>query len=181
MKRIISLFSCIVLIAIVTWSCERDDICAEATPTTPHLIIRFYDIDNPDNLKQVRQLEIDGLDDAGVSIGTILSRTETDSINLPLNFQGEIEGTTTTFQFERDADYADNTDETDDSNIDIVTIKYTPEFVYVSRACGYKSIFNLDELDPIDREADGDIWTTSFEIINQTIENENAAQINIYH
>ena len=180
MKRIISLFSCIVLIAIITWSCERDDICAEATPTTPHLIIRFYDIDNPDNLKQVRQLEIDGLDDAGVSIGTILSRTETDSINLPLNFQGEIE-TTTTFQFERDADYADNTDETDDSNIDIVTIKYTPEFVYVSRACGYKSIFNLDELDPIDRVADGDIWTTSFEIINQTIENENAAQINIYH
>ena len=180
MKRFISLFSCVALIAIITWSCERDDICAEATPTTPHLIIRFYDIDNPDNFKQVRQLEIDGLDDAGLSMGNILPRTNTDSINLPLNFQEEVE-TTTRFEFERDADYSDNTDETDNSNIDIITIKYTPEFIYVSRACGFKSVFNLDESDPINRELDADIWTTSFEIINQTIENENAAQVIIYH
>ncbi|MFT4612551.1 MAG: hypothetical protein ACJA1H_001501 [Glaciecola sp.] len=182
MKRIISLFSFIVIIAIVTWSCERDDICAEATPTTPRLIIRFYDINNPNNLKQVRQLEVDGLNISNVpnSETPIVTRSNTDSINLPLNFQEEVE-TSTRFLLERDADYADNEDLTDDSNSDIITITYTPEFVYVSRACGYKSIFNLDLDDPVTRETDDNIWTTSFEIINFTIENENAAQIKIYH
>nr|WP_321222661.1 DUF6452 family protein [uncultured Psychroserpens sp.] len=180
MKRLISLFSFIAIIAAIAWSCERDDICAEATPTTPHLIIRFYDIDNPDNFKQVRQLEVDGLDESDMSMGTIISRTNTDSINLPLNFQGEVE-TTTRFQLERDADYADNDNPANDSNIDIITIKYTPQFVYVSRACGYKSIFNLDENEAITRDLDGDIWITSFDIFNQTVENENAAQIIIYH
>jgi hypothetical protein len=167
---------------IISWSCERDDICAEATPTTPHLIIRFYDIDNPDNVKQVRQLEVTGLDESGLPLSeTILSRSNTDSINLPLNFQGEVAGTTTTFQFVKDADFADNTEDANEPNTDIITIRYTPEFVYVSRACGYKSTFVLDDIEPITRELDGDIWTSSFEIINQTIENENAAQIIIYH
>jgi hypothetical protein len=185
-KRIISLCSCIALIAIITWSCERDDICAEATPTTPHLIIRFYDINIPENLKQVRQLEVDGLNDMNVpnSETPIVTRTTTDSINLPLRFQEDGidgEGTTTRFQLIKNADFADNSDETNDHNIDIITIKYTPEFIYVSRACGYKSIFNLDDPDGITRALDADPWITSFDIINQTVENENAAQIIIYH
>jgi len=173
----------VLFIALISISCERDDICAEATPTTPRLIIRFYDINNPENLKQVRQLEVDGLNMSNVpnSETPIITRSNTDSINLPLNFQDEIESTTR-FLLERDADYADNDDLTDDSNSDVITVRYTPQFIYVSRACGYKSIFNLDQDDPITRDPDDDeIWTTSFEIINQTIENENAAQIIIYH
>lgn len=179
------------LIALFTWSCERDDICAEATPTTPRLIIRFYDINNPDDFKDVRQLEIDGIDDDGNPFdidNPIVVRTDTDSINLPLRFQAENEITTTRFRLAKDADFEDdlNDDGNDDlttaSNDDIITITYTPEFVYVSRACGYKSIFNLDIDDPVTRDPDDiDIWTTSFEIINFTIENENAAQINIFH
>lgn len=179
------------LIALFTWSCERDDICAEATPTTPRLIIRFYDINNPEDFKDVRQLEIDGLDDDGNPFdmeNPILVRTDTDSINLPLRFQAENEITTTRFRLTKDADFEDDIDDdgnddlTTASNDDIITIRYTPEFVYVSRACGYKSIFNLDIDDPVTRDPDDiDIWTTSFEIINFTIENENAAQINIFH
>lgn len=184
MKRLIILLSFITLIAIIAWSCERDDICAEAVATTPHVIIRFYDIDNPDNLKQVRQLEVDGLnEDNSLFSGTpIVSRSNTDSINLPLRFQEEGNSETISrFQLERDADYADDTDTTTTSNIDIITIKYTPEFIYVSRACGYKSIFYLDENEGITRDADDDNWIDNFDIINFTIENENAAQINIFH
>ncbi|MEM5564924.1 DUF6452 family protein [Psychroserpens sp. AS72] len=194
MKKYFILISFVVIVitSITFLGCERDDICSEATSTTPHLIIRFYDIDNPNNLKQVRQLEIVGLDENDMPLSEdILSRTETDSINLPLNFQDQDVITTTRFQLEKNADYSDDVDSdgeqdlTTSSNPDIISITYTPEFIYVSRACGYKSIFNLDETQGIQRDGsaqgDDDTWITSFEIINQTIENENAAQIIIYH
>ena len=41
-------------------SCERDDICAESTATTPQLIIEFYDASNPDDLKSVPRLTVYG-------------------------------------------------------------------------------------------------------------------------
>ena len=44
MKKI-SLFT-LFLFIIVNFSCERDDICPESTPTTPSLIIDVFDIDN---------------------------------------------------------------------------------------------------------------------------------------
>ncbi|MFD2914419.1 DUF6452 family protein [Psychroserpens luteus] len=176
----------ILFIAIIFYSCERDDICAESTATTPRLIIRFYDINNQDDTKLVRQLEVIGLDenDDPFSETPIVSRANSDSINLPLNFQEEVE-TITRFQLVRDADFADDTNTTTNHNIDIITVKYTPQFVYVSRACGYKSIFNLDDPLGITRDGetagDDDTWITSFDITNYTIENENAAQIIIYH
>nr|WP_321234243.1 DUF6452 family protein [uncultured Psychroserpens sp.] len=181
MKRIIILLSFAMLFAVIALSCERDDICAEATATTPHLIIRFYDINNQDETKEVRQLEIDGLDDADMPIGTILSRTNTDSIVLPLRFQEENVETITRFQLERDADFGDNENPDNESNIDIIEIKYTPEFIYVSRACGYKSIFNIGTTGGITRDNDSDNWVANFEILNETIENETEAHIIIYH
>ena len=181
LKRIPLIFSLVILTAIIAWSCERDDICAEATPTTPQLIIRFYDIDNQDNTKQVRQLEIDGLDDDGMSMGTILSRTNTDSIVLPLRFAEEGIEVSTRFQLEKDADFAENENPDNDSNIDIIEVTYTPEFIYVSRACGYKSIFNFEATGGIIREIDADNWIINTEIINESIANESAAHIIIYH
>ena len=38
--------------AIALSSCERDDICAEATPVTPLLIIDFFDIENTTEAKR---------------------------------------------------------------------------------------------------------------------------------
>ncbi|WP_204345883.1 DUF6452 family protein [Psychroserpens algicola] len=183
MKRIIALFSCITLIAVIALSCERDDICAESTLTTPHLIIRFYDINNQDETKQVRQLEIKGLDDDGVPLDgdPILTRVNTDSIVLPLRFQEENLITTTRFQLESDADYGDNENPDNDSNIDIIAVTYTPEFIYVSRACGYKSIFEIGPTGSIIRESDADNWIVNTEILNETIDNENEAHIIIYH
>lgn len=172
-----------VILSVVILGCERDDICAETTATTPRLIIRFYDINNQDETKQVRQLEIDGLDDTGMSMGTVLSRTNTDSIALPLRFadEGGPELTITRFQMEKDADFGDNENPDNASNIDIIEVSYTPEFIYVSRACGYKSIFNMGTNGGITRENDDDNWIINTEILNETIDNETAAQIIIYH
>lgn len=42
----------ILLIAMLSISCERDDICPDATPTTPRLIIDLLDALNPGTKKK---------------------------------------------------------------------------------------------------------------------------------
>ncbi|OUR99030.1 hypothetical protein A9Q86_13260 [Flavobacteriales bacterium 33_180_T64] len=176
MKNNVNLLLLVIL--MFSFSCERDDICSEDTATTPHLIIRFYDIENQSEFKNVSALKISGLDDDGTVLDEIsVTTTNPDSIVLPLRFQNEGELTITRFQLEKDS----NLSEAGNSNIDIIEVSYTPEFIYVSRACGYKSIFDLVPVSGVIRENDSDNWISSAEIINQTIENESEAHVIIYH
>lgn len=168
----------IVLIIIGTWSCERDDICADATPTTPHLIIRFYDITAPEEFKQVRRLTVRGFDENGIELLDIVTSTDTDSIVLPLRFQGENISTLSRFILEKDSDFADDADDSSESNIDIINVNYTPEFIYVSRACGYKSVFNNLT---ITVETDADNWILGSLLINTTVDNETSAHVILRH
>ncbi|MEO6348287.1 MAG: DUF6452 family protein [Aquaticitalea sp.] len=167
------------LLVIATWSCERDDICADTTDTTPHLIIRFYDINNPENRKQVRQLSIRGFDADGNEIEQdFFATANTDSIVLPLRFQTENASTSSKFILEKDRDFFLDENPATNSNIDIISVNYIPEFVYVSRACGYKSIFTNVS---ITINPDSNNWIFSSEIVNSTIENETQAQIILRH
>jgi hypothetical protein len=166
----------VLLIIVGTWSCERDDICAEATPTTPHLNIRFYDITEPTLLKPVPDFTARALNDAGENLEDIPVASPFDSISLPLRILNE--PTTVRFSLEKDTSLRLDEDMTTDSNIDVVTVTYMPEFIYVSRACGYKSIFtNLT----IAIEQDGDNWIRASQILTTTIENENQAHIILRH
>ncbi len=179
MKQIITYkILLIVLIIISTWSCERDDICSDATPTTPHLIIRFYDVTAPEEFKQVRQLTVRGFDENGNELLDIITRTNTDSIVLPLRFEGENISTLSRFILEKDSDFTEDDDDTTESNIDIINVNYVPEFQYVSRACGYKSIFN--DLS-VTVEPDTGNWILSSQIINTTVDNETSAQVILRH
>ncbi|OUR91082.1 hypothetical protein A9Q87_11445 [Flavobacteriales bacterium 34_180_T64] len=164
----------LVFLAAVIYSCEKDDICAETTVTTPHLLIDFFDINAPDEAKNVRLLTVIGED----LTAPIVFNSSTSSIALPLRFQDEDAITTTRFELIKDTDYDTDENETTASNTDVFEITYTPQFIYVSRACGYKSIFNDAQ---ITIEQDTENWAISFDIINSTIENENEAHINIYH
>ncbi|MDT0557426.1 DUF6452 family protein [Ichthyenterobacterium sp. W332] len=175
----------ILIIAIGLIGCERDDICAEATETTPTLIINFNDNETLDDPKNVRQLLVVALDQSLTPIATIGSISTTNAIALPLHVQDENETTpiTTRYALIQDADFDDDGDDTTFSNTDIIEITYTTEFIYVSRACGYKSIFNLEStfntaFNIID---DGDLWITNFAIQNFTIDNTNETHILIYH
>ncbi len=49
MKKIIAML----LLITTFYSCERDDICPESTPTTPHLVISFFDVDDQDETLNV--------------------------------------------------------------------------------------------------------------------------------
>jgi hypothetical protein len=185
--RILKLF--VLFIALMLISCERDDICAETTATTPRLLIEFYDVLSPDDLKSVLRLTAygDGLvvDENGLEIeptetsdATLLFNENSNSVALPLIIDTEGDLITVRFVLEKFTNFRLDEDTTTASNIDILEIKYTPEFVYVSRACGYKSIFNI--LD-IDFESDANNWISRIAIDETIIENENTVHVRIFH
>ncbi|WP_111684232.1 DUF6452 family protein [Winogradskyella tangerina] len=177
MKRIKFL---LVLFLVVLVSCERDDICAETTPTTPRLLIEFYDAGSPEDLKSVPRLTLYGeglaTDPVEPSSSTLIFNSNSNSIELPLIVGPENETTTTRFILEQNSNL--RIDETGTSNIDIIEITYTSEFQYVSRACGFKSIFTNLNLTVDD---DTDNWISSIDIIEPTVENENTVHVHIFH
>lgn len=167
----------VLITSLFVIGCERDDICADSTPTTPRLLIEFYDIANADELKSVPRLTVygEGLDDSSQSI---VSNTNTNAISLPLRFDLENIATTTRYVLRKDANLDLDNDPTSSSNEDIIEISYIPTFQYVSKACGYKAVFNNLTVTIID---DSDNWALT-EIINtSTVENENEVHVFIYH
>lgn len=171
--------SIVLLILVVTlWNCERDDICAESTPTTPRLLIEFNDIDNLENSKAVRQLTVIGIDENGNDINTLISRTNTNEVALPLRIIAEGVTNTSRYKFIRDADFDTDDNPETNSNTDIITITYLPEFVFVSRACGFKSIFNSIGFSS---ENDDSIWILAEQLNTDNVENENNAHITLFH
>jgi hypothetical protein len=177
MKKITALL----LLFSAFYSCEKDDICAESTPTTPKLIIRFYDISSQEDTKNASGLRVTAFDEnnAGVLISN-LNVVTTDSINLPLRTDADL----TKFVLHKDYSVNDNgtpSDTSDDiilGNPDTITITYQREDVYVSRACGFRTIFNNIAFS---FESDGDNWIVNSEIINSIIDNETTAHIKIFH
>ncbi|MUU77436.1 DUF6452 family protein [Winogradskyella endarachnes] len=199
----------VLLIAISFINCERDDICAYTTSTTPRLIIEFYDTDNPDDLKDVPRLTVYGegifTDEDGItteptessdSIVEVYDESDTiddapsyvfnvntDIIALPLKLTDDLGNNFITTRFILEKDTNLRIDGSGESNIDILEIRYSTDFVYVSRACGYKSTFiNLGV--SRDSTLDDDTWIRNIiieESIESTVENENTTHVRIYH
>jgi hypothetical protein len=172
-------------VMLFTLTCERDDICAESTPTTPRLIVEFYDVTNPNDLKNVIRLTAygDGLiDEEGgpttASDTTLVFNSNSDNLALPLLIAGDDVLSTTRYVLEQETNLRlDNNPETT-SNVDIIEISYFPKFEYVSRACSYKSVFRNIEVTPLD---DSDNWIVSINVLEQIVENENEVHVQIFH
>lgn len=159
----------------ITFSCEKDDICAETTPTTPKLILRFYDITSQEDTKNATGLRVTEFNETNAISN--LNIVTSDSINLPLRTNVNV----TKFTFHKDYEAITNTEGDTisiEGNPDIVTINYQREDVYVSRACGFKTIFNNLTFSV---EDDGDKWILNSEIINSTVQNEITAHVKILH
>ena len=173
---------CLLLLSsLLLTNCERDDICPEDTPTTPQLIIRFYDLANPDNFKSVPNFRIQGVGNENF-LGSYAGTSATDSIALPLR----TDAFTTEYLLHKNYSYDDNdtpNDTSDDiigGNEDIITVSYDTESVYVSRACGYKTVFRNVEITVTN---DGDTWIQLVQPVNdiQSVENETAANFKIWN
>ncbi|WP_370476418.1 DUF6452 family protein [Tamlana flava] len=170
----------ILLIVGLSVGCERDDICPESTPTTPRLIIDFLDSVNPDNKKNVFDIVVAGVGNEFILEGYNFVSAST--LMLPL----KTDDNTTQYVIFKEAEVNengtpdDNTDDFVDGNSDVITINYSREQVFVSRACGYKTIFKNVTLTI---EPDSDNWMLSRQPLtdNQSVEDETTTHFTITH
>lgn len=166
MKKIV-LITLSVLLSVSFWNCEKDDICAEGTPVTPRVIIEFYNAATPTVLKNVTNL---GVIEPTLSSG--FSFTAVSKIQVPLKTTVN----TTTLRFIQNGSDTDTTND----NIDVITFNYQRVDEYVSRACGFKTLFYLNETNPVVLTADGNNWIQNIVVTQPNIENENEVHVKIY-
>lgn len=143
MKKIISL---LLVFIFGLSSCEKDDICDANTPTTPRLVIKFFSSADPSAPRSVTNLRVIGIGPGADPNGIIFNENGTsttkylangNTISIPLKIDEDI----TSYKFILDSDDPNP----DVTNSDIITFNYTRQTSYVSRACGFKTIFMLNE------------------------------------
>lgn len=155
----------ILLIILFITSCEKDDICDKET--TSRVVIEFYDNLLTTDLKSVSNLKITA--DGFAAYDTISAN----KIQLPLS---------TAADFTKYSLVLNSTDPVN-LNEDFLQFNYTRQTVFVSRACGYKTVYQLDSSNPItltdSSPADG-FWIKNIIIDNKTINNETETHVKIY-
>jgi hypothetical protein len=142
------------LITVIAFaSCEKDDICVEST--TPKLIVNFKDSNNPNNNKTIASLTVFAENKENLYTAQTL-----DSIAIPLDLANNY----TNFIFQSG------------TVSDTLKLNYAINDIFVSRSCGYKSIFQNLEITSVTTN-----WIKNTIINNATIDNETTAHITIYH
>jgi hypothetical protein len=178
MKKIVAF---LLIILFSSSSCEKDDICDANTPTTPRLVIEFYNISTPSVLKNVTNLKVIGED---ASEGIVFNSSATDNskyltngskISIPL----KTDMNTTTYRFILNSGNSNPTliDE------DKVTFNYTTNDVFVSRACGFKTLFTFDPSNAIVHTsvpASKLKWMQYISVEKSNIDNENETHIKVF-
>ncbi len=146
----------IVLLFSIISSCEKDDICLEYM--TPNLVIRFYDNNQTDTVKEVNELTIIALPIKD----TIYKNVKKDSISLALDVNNDF----STYVF------------ISGNNTDTLKFTYLRKDIFVSKSCGYKTFFEQLDSQLI---IDTDNWIKNTEIIESKITVDTLAHVKIYH
>ncbi|WP_397446595.1 DUF6452 family protein [Polaribacter sp. R77954] len=141
------------LCIITITACEKDDFCTQ-NPVTPKLILRFYDATSRTTTKEAETLYVwvENKDSLFVDIAT-------DSLVIPLNSNTN----QTTYNLSKDG------------VIEQLTINYVTENEYVSRSCGFKINFSDVSL------SSSNNWIIDFTTIATTLENQDAAHVQVFH
>lgn len=189
MKKLLTLL----LVLPLLTTCERDDLCPESSPTTPNMIIDFVDNNIIENSKNVFGLVVLGIDDPSVfPLNTSVpedsnlrgvSGEDTNQIFLPLKTTEDQTHFILISEFEIDDNgTSDNlADDFFTGNQELVTINYIRSDVYVSRACGYKTIFE-NVATTLDEGTDGQwIFQTIPQNDNLIIEDETTTHYTFSH
>ncbi|NBL65674.1 hypothetical protein GV828_10725 [Flavobacterium sp. NST-5] len=171
MKKYLT-FLGLLFLAILS-GCEKDDICAESTPTTPRLVINFFDQTNSSVAKNLTNFSAREISEENrlvfnpESEGEARFLTNANSIALPLRLDSDV----TTY-------ILTNFNGSSQQNTDTLTIDYSRMQIYVSRACGYKMNFSLTD---VTRTGGNDAnWIQTITNEQNTIENEDEAHLNFY-
>jgi hypothetical protein len=162
----------ILLLLLLTLSfsgCEKDDICVD--DTTPRLVLEFYDASNPANLKNVVNVKVT----AEGQIAALGTYNGMSKIYLPLKNTLDMTKYSLVLNSTSTIPAAINEDH--------LQFDYTRQNVYVSRACGYKTTFDLNSPDGVtltDAATPDDLWIQSYSIQTTNIETENEVHIKVY-
>lgn len=175
MKKIISI---LLLFTFGLSSCEKDDICDANTPTTPRLVITFYDDIDPTTPSPVLNLMVEGegqstpiIFNAGAT-GNLQYLANTNTISLPLKTDAD----KVTYKFTYNASSTNPAAR----NVDYLTFNYSSQNIYVSRACGFKTNFVLDPAIPyLHEDPDGNNWMLNITVKNRNIVSEDETHIDI--
>jgi len=138
-------------------SCEPDDVCSEANSSTPQLVFRLYDSSQPNEFKAIDTLRIMSLGDQAP-----LEFINTDSIVFPLQVNANKINTDLTIS---------------NGATDRIEIDYLSNDVYLNRACGFQSTFQIHTIE-VDQPAN---WINSIEIITNEVIIDTLAHVKIYH
>ena len=160
------IFGCLFFLLALS-ACERDDICAASTPTTPQLVIAFFDANNRTESKAIN------LTVRAVGLDNSITIENDTIISIPLR----TDTTSTTFIFTKNPGILDAVEDPDNS--DRVTFNYNINEVYIDRACGFKVTYDALTAQATDGE-DGR-WITDISINNSTIINDSIYQVSIIH
>ena len=157
--------------------CESDDICPESTPTTPRLIITFYDVENPESKKNIESLGVYTVNNGELNIIEGINGLNTDSIAIPLRDNESI----TNFKFCKD--FSEDITVIPSGLPNHVYFDYEINEIFVSRACGFINNYNLSIALPYDPTATPGPtnWISEIIIINDSITNENQSHVKILH
>lgn len=148
--------------------CEKDDICVDGD--TPLLIIKFYDIEDPETLKAVNNLRVIGLGKED-PVDTFADQSTLDSIALPLRAEEE----ETTFVLILDSDEEDGIET---GNADTLQFSYETLGAFVSRACGF--VANYENLDSR-LEPDTLNWIQNIEVLIPSVKTQDTTHVSIFH
>ncbi len=157
----------ILLIVLIAVSCERDDICAASTPTTPTLTIGFRNFENTTEAKPIN------ITIFNKTLSDSIAFTNATTISVPLR----TDTTATVFLFEKNPNNPNAAENPE--NIDTLTFNYIPQEVFISRACGYKVIFTNLQIRNTSG-ADGR-WIDDINVNLRTVEDEDTTQVFISH
>jgi hypothetical protein len=178
MKKILAF---LMILGFASSSCEPDDICDSTTPTTPRMLIQFFDFNNANVAKNVDNLKVIG---DGMTEGVVLSSSATgderyvtseNSILLPLNTEADL------VKYKFISNYGDRNPLL--VNKDNLEFKYTRQNIYVSRACGFKTIFDLDSQNAFtltDAATADQMWIKLVRVEQNNISDESIPIIKIY-
>lgn len=169
----------LICFGVLVSGCQRDDLCPASTDTTPLLIIKFFDIEEPEETRSPTNLRVWDTERDTI----LLDRVNVDSIMIPLKtFENNTEYAFTLNAREIDEDDDDDDDEDPNTlipNTDILRFSYGREQVYVNRACAYKVIYSDLRLN-IDA-GDDEPWIQTYTIEQTEVEDETNRHISIFY
>tara|TARA_B100001248_G_C27350506_1_gene441100 strand:- start:880 stop:1341 length:462 start_codon:yes stop_codon:yes gene_type:complete len=150
-------FRYLFLILLLHQSCEPDDVCNVENPSTPQLVFRLYDANQPSQLKSVDTLRVKDTENE-----SILQLINTDSVAIPFQINSN----------KMDFDFMISEGVSDELLID-----YQTQDMYLSRACGFQSTFIINEIEISSNQS----WINTIEIVTNEILVDTLAHVKIYH